>query len=265
MSLISDEGQLTNWRKYLDFEESEGDYNRIAFLYERCLVAAAHYDEFWLRYARWMLGQYNKAEEVRHIFMRASCVFCPIARPKIRLLWATFEEMDGRTDVAELIYEAILIAMPNHVDTIKEWANCRRRQQGLTAAIELLQSQFEAAPDSYTKATIISEWATLRWLHGDPPDEVREIFKSNQTMCLDQLPFWETWLQFETRQPPARNDERIAQYTRCKSVVEDIRKRSQLVPDEVKHLAHLYMDYLLHQGGRESAKEYMTLDREVNK
>ncbi|MBE7180685.1 MAG: hypothetical protein INR71_05655, partial [Terriglobus roseus] len=48
-----DEPQLANWRKYLDFEEVEGDYQRIVFLYERCLVAAAYYDEFWLRYSRW--------------------------------------------------------------------------------------------------------------------------------------------------------------------------------------------------------------------
>lgn len=30
--------QLTNWRRYLDFEESEGDMERIRVLYERCLV-----------------------------------------------------------------------------------------------------------------------------------------------------------------------------------------------------------------------------------
>jgi len=30
--------QLTNWRRYLDFEETEGDVERIRVLYERCLV-----------------------------------------------------------------------------------------------------------------------------------------------------------------------------------------------------------------------------------
>ncbi|KAG9547262.1 putative mRNA splicing protein, partial [Aureobasidium melanogenum] len=47
-----DEAQLENWSKYLDFEETEADYTRIAFLYERCVVTCAHYDEFWQRYAR---------------------------------------------------------------------------------------------------------------------------------------------------------------------------------------------------------------------
>jgi pre-mRNA-processing factor 39 len=30
--------QLANWRRYLDFEEAEGDVERIRVLYERCLV-----------------------------------------------------------------------------------------------------------------------------------------------------------------------------------------------------------------------------------
>jgi pre-mRNA-processing factor 39 len=69
-----DEAQLANWRRYLDFEESEGSYNRITFLYERCLVTCAHYDEFWLRYSRWMSAQPDKEEEVRNIYQRASTI-----------------------------------------------------------------------------------------------------------------------------------------------------------------------------------------------
>ncbi len=73
--------QIANWRKYLDFEEAEGDFARIVFLYERCLVTAALYDEFWIRYARWMSAQPGKDEEVRHIYMRAATLFVPVSRP----------------------------------------------------------------------------------------------------------------------------------------------------------------------------------------
>jgi pre-mRNA-processing factor 39 len=73
-----DEPQLVNWRKYLDFEEVEGDFARIQFLYERCLVTCAFYDEFWYRYARWMSAQPDKTEEIRQIYMRACTVFVPI-------------------------------------------------------------------------------------------------------------------------------------------------------------------------------------------
>src|SRR6478735_1791583 len=63
---------LVNWRKYLDFEEAEGDFTRTVALYERCLVTCAYYDDLWFRYARWMSGQEGKQEEVRNIYARAS-------------------------------------------------------------------------------------------------------------------------------------------------------------------------------------------------
>lgn len=34
-----DGAQLTNWRRYLEFEEAEGNFERTRFLYERCLIA----------------------------------------------------------------------------------------------------------------------------------------------------------------------------------------------------------------------------------
>lgn len=39
--------QLKNWSDYLAFEMEEKQPNRIIFLFERCLVACALYEEFW--------------------------------------------------------------------------------------------------------------------------------------------------------------------------------------------------------------------------
>ena len=44
-----DNAQLRNWRTYLDFEASNGDELRTIFLYERCVIACAQYEEFWLK------------------------------------------------------------------------------------------------------------------------------------------------------------------------------------------------------------------------
>ena len=82
---------VETWNKYLDFEEAEGDYNRIVALYDRCLVACALYDKLWFRYARWMADQPGKTEELRNIFRRAS-IFTPTGRPYIRMHWARWEE-----------------------------------------------------------------------------------------------------------------------------------------------------------------------------
>jgi hypothetical protein len=44
--------QLRNWDAYLDFEMEEGNHERIVVLFERCLIPAASYEQFWVKYAR---------------------------------------------------------------------------------------------------------------------------------------------------------------------------------------------------------------------
>jgi pre-mRNA-processing factor 39 len=41
--------QLNNWKEYLDFEIKEGKQERISLLFERCLIACALYEEFWIK------------------------------------------------------------------------------------------------------------------------------------------------------------------------------------------------------------------------
>ncbi|KAL4893851.1 dead box ATP-dependent rna helicase [Aspergillus ambiguus] len=259
-----DEGQLSNWGKYLDFEESEGSYSRTQFLYERCLVTCAHYDEFWQRYARWMAAQPGKEEEVRNIYQRASCLYVPIANPAIRLQYAYFEEMAGRVDVAKEIHGAILITLPNHVETIVSLANMSRRHGGLEAAIEVYKTQLDSTEcDLATKAALVAEWARLLWKIKGSPEEARQVYQTNQQYYLDSRAFWTSYLMFELEQPTSAATENV-QYDRIKQVVEDIRSKSALAIDAVKELVQIYMVYLLERGTKDAAKEYMTLDREVH-
>ncbi|KAJ5287795.1 mRNA splicing protein (Prp39) [Penicillium angulare] len=259
-----DEGQLANWNKYLDFEESEGSYSRIQFLYERCLVTCAHYDEFWLRYARWMTAQSGKDEEARIIYQRASCLYVPIANPAIRLQYAYFEEMSGRTEIAKEIHHAILFCLPSHTETLVSLANMCRRHDGLDAAIEVYKTQL-GSPDveMATKATIVAEWARLLWKIKGASDDARKVFQDNQQYYLDSRPFWTSYLMFEIDQPTSASTE-SAQYERIKQVISDVRSKSTLVPEIVKELVQIYMAYLLERGTQDIAKEYMTLDREIH-
>lgn len=279
-----DEPQLVNWRKYLDFEEVEGDFNRISFLYERCLVTCAFYDEFWYRYARWMSAQEGKEEEVRNVYQRASMTFVPMTRTGIRLQYAHFEEAQGRVDMSRAIHEAVLEqrklssipvtprqvysltphTVPGHIETIVSWANLERRQGGLDEAIAVYRAQIESDKcDIYAKGALTAEWARLLWKVKGNPEEARQVYQKNQHWYLDSRYFWINYLQFEMEQPTsaeteATNGERIRQ------VVEDIRKKSHLPPMTVRDLTHFYMVYLLERGGEDSAKEYLLLDREVN-
>lgn len=259
-----DEGQLVNWRKYLDYEESEGDFARIQFLYERCLVTCAQHDEFWTRYARWMSTQPNKQEEIRNIYQRASCLYVPIAVPAIRLQYAYFEEMQGRVDVAKAIHEAILFLLPSHVETVISWANTCRRHDGLDAAISVYKAQVENPQcDSSAKAAIVAEWARLVWRTKGVADDARSIFKKNQAHYLDSATFWSSWLRFEIDQPATADTEKT-HHTNVKRVIDDILHKTRLSVQTIQELVTTYMAYLLERGSKDAAKEYMDLDREIN-
>jgi len=259
-----DHAQLANWRKYLDFEESEGDYTRIVFLYERCLVTCAFYDEFWFRYARWMSAQEGKQEEVRNIYQRASTLYVPISRPGIRLQYAYFEEMSGRVDVARDIHQAILYPLPGHVETIVSWANLERRQKGLEAAIEVYKAQIDTPiVDLFSKAAFVVEWAVLLWKIQGSVDEARQVFQKNQQWYLQSRHFWAKYLEFEIAQPTSAATE-LEHYERIRKIHNDMIQQSRMALTTKKDLSNYYLLYLQQRGTKEAMKEFLQVDRELN-
>jgi pre-mRNA-processing factor 39 len=256
--------QLANWRKYLDFEEAEGDYTRTVFLYERCLVTCAFYDEFWFRYARWMLAQADKQEEVRNIYQRASTLYVPIGRPGVRLQYAYFEEMSERVDVARDIHQAILDVMPGHVETVVSWANLERRQAGLEAAIQVYKNQIDSPQvDLFAKAAFVAEWAILLWKIQGSVDEARQVFQKNQQWYLQSRHFWMKYLEFEISQPTSSATE-SEHYTRIKQVHEDMINKSHMALSTKKDLSAYYLGYLQQRGTKEAMKEFLEIDKELN-
>ncbi|KAI0176187.1 pre-mRNA-processing factor 39 [Hypoxylon sp. FL1284] len=255
--------QLANWRKYLDFEEAEHDFARTAFLYERCIVTCALYDEFWLRYARWMSAQPGKEEEVRHIYMRAATLFVPISRPGIRLQFAYFEESCGRVGVARDIHEAILMQLPDSVEVIVSCANLERRQNGLDAAIQVYQTQINASHvNIFTKAVLVTRWAFLLWKIKGSVDEARTVFMKNVQWYADSRHFWEKWLQFEVEQPT--NVELESQNAkRIEHIFEELLDKSRISSAAKKELYLEYLAYLQERGGADAMKQFLTIDREI--
>ncbi|KAL9049375.1 MAG: hypothetical protein Q9162_007254 [Coniocarpon cinnabarinum] len=258
---VEDE-QLDLWRRYLDFEESEGHPDRITFLYERCLVALAYYDDLWLRYARWMQGRSNKMEEVRHIYMRAACFYAPIARPQVRLQWALFEEREGRSQIAADIYAAILLQVPDMADAITGQANLQRRLHGIDAAAQVYQAHVTSPTTSLsTQAVLIAAWAKLLWLNKNSPSEARSLFSQHQARFWDSKVFCQARLEFEMGIQGVAEEEQRAE---IKKTLEEIRKKGLLPPEVSRELCALYMDWLVERGTKDVAGEWLTLDREVN-
>jgi len=96
--------QLKNWREYLDAEIADGNHERIVLLFERCLIACALYEDFWLKYARYMVN--HDVNKARSIYQRACCIHLP-KKPNIHIQWASFEEMNGDIDKAAWILESL--------------------------------------------------------------------------------------------------------------------------------------------------------------
>ncbi|XP_069036302.1 pre-mRNA-processing factor 39 isoform X2 [Lepisosteus oculatus] len=97
-----DRAQLRNWQSYLDWEMSNSSHQRVVFLFERCLIACALYEEFWSRYARYL--EQHTVEETRAVFRRACGIHLP-RKPNIHLQWATFEERQGNLAEARQLLE----------------------------------------------------------------------------------------------------------------------------------------------------------------
>lgn len=258
-----DHSQLANWRKYLDFEEAEGDLPRVTALYERCLVTCAFYEEFWFRYARWMQAQPNKDEEVRNIFLRAVTLYVPISRPGIRLQFAYFEETCGRIEVARAVHEAVLMKIPNCVEAIISWANLQRRQSGLDAAIDVYKAQIDSpGVDLYTKAALVTQWALLLWKVKGSVEEARTVFRSNVQWYSDSREFWSKWLDFELEQPTSSELE-AEHGKRIEHVIDEMRTRSRMSVATKKQLCGKYLNYLQQRGGKDAMKKFLLIDREM--
>ncbi|KAH9902002.1 pre-mRNA-processing factor 39 [Xylariomycetidae sp. FL2044] len=255
--------QIVNWRKYLDFEEAEGDFARTTFLYERCIITCALYDEFWLRYARWMSAQSGKEEEVRHIYMRAATLFVPVSRPGIRLQFAYFEESCGRIGVARDIHEAILMKLPDCVEAIVSWANLERRQNGFEAAIKILKAQInDHQVNIFTKAVLVTQWAFLLWKIKGSAEEARTVFEEMVQWYADSRHFWQKWLEFELEQ--STNLEVEPQHAeRVKHIFEELLTKSRISTVAKKDLYLTYLAYLQERGGKDAMKQFLTVDREI--
>lgn len=258
--------ELVNWRKYLDFEEAEGEFTRVVALYERCLTSCALYDEFWLRYARWMSAQLGRENDVRNIYQRGAGVFVPISRPFIRYQYAAWEESQHNSDIARDLYKSVLSQLPGHAETTVYWANMERRltPNKIDAAVEVYMHAMEADEyDTYAKSILVTEWIQLVWkLEGDVA-EARRLYETYMQQLVDSKYFFISYFRFELNQPSS--PESSAEFhQRISALHHFIRTESRLPPSTIKDISHEYMQYLLTRGPPGAMDEYMFLDREVN-
>lgn len=191
------ESALKNWHNYLDFEEQSGDADRCEALYERCLIACANYEEFWLRYATW-LERERGFDAANAVFTRAVSVFLKY-RASIYLEYATFLEIHEKLDDARQVYERVMNDVaPTLVEAFLRRCNLERRAGQLDAAklcYERALSSLTLQPDVF--AHVVTSFATF--LHKSIGDvaQARAAFDDGVKKTSSSVLLWLNYVHFE--------------------------------------------------------------------
>ncbi|XP_041428081.1 pre-mRNA-processing factor 39 isoform X1 [Xenopus laevis] len=131
-----EKAQLNNWKEYLEFELENGSNERIVILFERCVIACACYEEFWIKYAKYM--ENHSVEGVRHVYNRA-CHVHLAKKPMVHLLWAAFEEQQGNLEESRRILKNIETAIEGLAMVRLRRVNLERRHGNVKEAENLLE------------------------------------------------------------------------------------------------------------------------------
>lgn len=263
------EEEMVNWRRYLHFEEVEGDEDRIITLYERAVIPTARYEEFWIRYALWLTSSHY-IEQARLVFQRGAYAV-PMGRTQLRLMYAQFEEAHGDLEAAKDIYSSILQVMPANTETIIALANLKRRHESVVSAVEFLQTKYKSLLETSgfegDAAIIIATLAEMTLNFNGGITAARKIYESTAYHFLASYKFWHEYLKFEINQFNfAKSKEEQKEIIR--SVYTQITTISQLAPNEMKDLGHIYQVHLLSSGNLDSqlaTLEYFKVDGDIHK
>ncbi|XP_074663004.1 pre-mRNA-processing factor 39-like isoform X2 [Tubulanus polymorphus] len=135
--------QLKNWKEYLDFEIENGTYERTIVLFERCMIACALYEEFWLKYAKYLESN-NKLNEAEAIYRRACITHLP-KKPSIHIAWSAFAEKQENSQRAIEILENLEILLPGLAQLIMRRVGLYRRLGNFEMVEKIFNENIEKA------------------------------------------------------------------------------------------------------------------------
>lgn len=154
--------QLKNWKDYLDFEIKEGDRERILVLFERCLIACALYDEFWLKMLRYLESLGDQSTQIvditREVYRRACRIHHP-DKPSLHLMWAAFEECQLNLNSAAEVLERIEQRCPNLLQIAYRRINFERRRGAFEKCRELYKHYIENTKNKAVAGSLSIKYA----------------------------------------------------------------------------------------------------------
>ncbi|KAL1116013.1 hypothetical protein AAG570_005508 [Ranatra chinensis] len=169
--------QLNNWKDYLDYEVEQGDQQRTITLFERCLIACALYDEFWVKFVRYLESlPGDNTEKIRDVYQRACTIHHP-KKPVLSLNWAIFEEGLGNIDGARKVLIRLEKEVPNLIHVASCRINLERRSGNLEEASRLYEHYISSAKNKAVSNTLSIKYARFCSKVLNDPDQGIEVLK----------------------------------------------------------------------------------------
>ncbi|XP_023324789.1 pre-mRNA-processing factor 39 [Eurytemora carolleeae] len=201
--------QLKTWDSYIEkmkelLKDEKIEQDELEIIYERCLIACALYEEFWISYIDWLtsLPGDNK-EKIRAVYNRACTSHLP-DKVDIHCRWAAFEELNGDFDTAAKILEDQEKLHPELISLKLKRINVERRRGNDEKVCELYEACIKSAEafanddaaskDDALMADVSIKYARVLRLYMKNTEKAKEIinkaleiYPKNIKLYLQQL------------------------------------------------------------------------------
>ncbi|XP_066157520.1 pre-mRNA-processing factor 39 isoform X1 [Euwallacea fornicatus] len=171
--------QLKNWQDYLDYEIEQGDLPRITVLFERCLIACALYEEFWLKFVSYLesLNDPEMQPKIRDVYERA-CTIHHLKKPNLHLQWAMFEETCENVNRAAEILVNLEKQVPNVLQVAYRRINLERRRGDFDKCRQLFEHYISSSKNKMVSSNISIKYSRFSLRVLKDYDKAREILKA---------------------------------------------------------------------------------------
>ncbi|KAJ4878809.1 Tetratricopeptide repeat (TPR)-like superfamily protein [Raphanus sativus] len=201
--------ELENWHNYLDFIESDGDFNKVVKLYERCLVACANYPEYWIRYVLSM-GASGSMDLADNALARATQVFVK-RQPEIHLFAARLKEQKGDIAGARAAFQLLHSEIsPGLLEAVIKHANMEQRLGNLDDAFSVYEQVIaveKGKENSILLPLLYAQYSRFSYLVLRDAEKARKIIVEALDHVQPSKHFMEALIFFETILPPPRKIE----------------------------------------------------------
>ncbi|KAL0869121.1 hypothetical protein ABMA27_007420 [Loxostege sticticalis] len=180
--------QLKNWKAYLEWEKQHGSFKRALVLHERCLIACALYEEFWMRLIKFLEERAETDPELvvveREVLERA-CTVHHLDKPELHLHWAHFEEAQGNAAKAAEILDRIEKTCPNLVQIQYRRVNLERRRGDFDKCAQLYEGYIASAKNKAVASALSIKYARFLFHVRSQPPAARKVL--DEAIAKDPL------------------------------------------------------------------------------